>query len=236
MSIAPTPALEPATFKLEHYEHMVACGAFAGEYETKHVELLRGRIYEKYSSELARFTLDHYEHMIAVGAFDEPYNLKVELLNGEIIMMSPIGPKHHYYVSQLTDWSYRAVDLDAIAIRVQGPIRIPKIDGEPEPDLIWTARKDYSQNHPEPDDVLLLVEVADSSLAKDRGPKLTAYAEAGIPEYWIVNLIEKQIEVHRHPQSDKYRENQIVRDDQVISPLAIPTAELSPKRLFAKKS
>lgn len=233
MSIAPTPHAKSATFTIEHYEHMIERGAFGCGYEKK-VELMRGKIVDKGTDTPAKFTLDHYEHMITVGAFDEPYNISAELLHGEIIMMSPIGEPHSSAVIEMTDWSYQVVDLKKVMIRVQTSLRMPIAGSEPEPDLAWVSRKVQLDKPPESDDVLLLVEVAESSLAIDRGPKLVAYAEAEIADYWIVNLIDKQIEVYRHPLNQAYQEKSIYRDDQKVSPLALPEAEFSPSRLFAK--
>ena len=234
MSIAPTPHAQTAIFTLEHYEHMVERGAFGCEYEQKKVELLQGKIVEKGTDTPAKFTLDHYEHMIAVGAFDEPYNISAELLHGEIIMMSPMGPSHSNDIDFLAKWSFGVTANHPIRIRIQNPIRLPSDSSEPEPDICWVREQDYSQEHPNSEDVLLIIEVAESSLAIDRGPKLVAYAEAEIADYWIVNLIDKQIEVYRHPLNQAYQEKSIYRDDQKVSPLALPEAQFSLSRLFAK--
>ncbi|MCE9551817.1 MAG: Uma2 family endonuclease [Planctomycetes bacterium] len=178
------------------------------------------------------FSLDHYEHMVAVGAFSGPFEKRVELVRGEILTMIPIGPPHYNALALLTDWSYEVVPLAKIFVGVQGPIRIPLSNSEPQPDLVWTVRRDYSQRHPEPQEVLLLVEVADSSLAMDRGAKLSVYAEAGIADYWIVNLLDKQIEVHRNPVGRGYQDKSIFRGDTPLHPLALPTASLQASRIF----
>jgi Uma2 family endonuclease len=112
-------------------------------------------------------------------------------------------------------------------------VRIPVSDSEPEPDLFWAVQGDYFKRHPEPHEVLLLIEVAESSLPIDRGVKLGVYAEAGIADYWIVNLIDQQIEVYRKPVGREYQDKAIFRGDASVSPLALPEATLQPSRLFS---
>jgi len=181
---------------------------------------------------LAHFSLQHYEHMVEVGAFVGNFEKHVELLRGRIIAMSPIGPPHSVIVSRLTKWSYQVAPLDKVDIVCQGPVRIPISDSEPEPDLVWVVQGDYFKRHPEPHEVLLLVEVADSSLCVDRGDKLGVYAEAGIADYWIVNLIDQQIEVYRRPAGREFQDKSVFRGDSTVSPLALPEATLQPSRLF----
>jgi Uma2 family endonuclease len=170
--------------------------------------------------------------MVAVGAFSGSFEKRVELLRGEIVTTIPIGPPQYNALGWLTDWSYEVVSLSKVFVGVQGPVRIPASDCEPEPDLVWAVRRDYSQRLPEPHEVLLLVEMADTSLEMDRGVKLEVYAEAGIADYWIVNLIDKQIEVYRKPAGREYQDKSVFRDDAPVSPLALPAAVLLPSRLF----
>jgi Uma2 family endonuclease len=180
----------------------------------------------------AHFSLKHYEHMVAVGAFAGEFEKHVELLRGEIVTMSPIGPSHLVVVGRLNRWSYQVTPVETIEIVSQGPVRIPSSDSEPEPDLVWVIQRDYLNRHAEPHEVLLLVEVADSSLAADRGLKLEIYAEAGIAEYWIVNLIDQQIEVYRNPAGGDYQDKSIFRGDALLAPLALPSASLQPSWLL----
>jgi Uma2 family endonuclease len=183
-------------------------------------------------STVAHFSLAEFEHMVEVGAFSGPSEKRLELIRGELRQMSPIGFLHSHVVTLLTDWSYDVVPRGEIMIRVQNPIRIPTSDSEPQPDLVWAARRTTPEHHPQPDDVLLLIEVADASLADDRKEKLSLYAEAGIAEYWIVNLIDEQIEVYRKPSGRRYEEHSIWRGDVEVQPLALPAAALRPSRLF----
>jgi Uma2 family endonuclease len=225
------PTAQSAAFSVDHYEHMVKCGAFA-PLNGRHLELLRGKIVEKGTGAPAKFTVDEYEQMIQAGAFDPPYDIPVELLQGEITMMSPIGEPHSQAIIALSEWSYEVVDRQRFVVRVQMPIRIPATQSEPEPDLVWVRRSTSREKPPEPEGVLLLVEVADSSLAYDREVKLPNYALAGVAENWIVNLIEDQIEVYRRPSGVAYQEESIYRGDAMLQPLALPTATLRPSRVF----
>jgi Uma2 family endonuclease len=183
-------------------------------------------------STVAHFSLEQYEHMVEVGAFSGADEKRLELLRGEIREMSPIGFIHSQVVTLLTDWSYEVVPRERMVIRVQNPIRVLGSDSEPQPDLVWAQRRAAADHHPAPGDVLLLVEVADTSLQDDRGEKLEIYAEAGIADYWIVNLIGQQIEVYRNPSGRTFQEQSIYRGDAEIHPLALPMAALRPSRLF----
>lgn len=183
-------------------------------------------------STVAHFSLDHYEHMVEVGAFSGEYQKRLELLRGEIRQMSPIGFIHSQVVTLLTDWSYDVVPRERMVIRVQNPVRIPISDSEPQPDLVWAQKHAASDRHPQPEDVLLLIEVADTSLENDRGEKLSIYAEARIAEYWIVDLINEQIKVYRNPSGHSYQECSTHRGDAEIHPLALPAAALQPSWLF----
>jgi Uma2 family endonuclease len=114
------------------------------------------------------------------------------------------------------------------------PIRIPATQAEPEPDLVWVRRTSTRERPPEPDQVALLIEVAESSLEYDRSIKLPAYAEAGIVDYWIVNLVDEQIDVYRKPSGRAYEEHSVYRGDAEIHPLALSIATLQPSRLFGE--
>lgn len=233
MSTVAFPYPQIATITLDHYEHMIEQGAFTPPFDIR-VELIGGKIVEKDTGEPAKLTLDHFEHMVSVGAFDPPYDIPVELIGGEMLMMSPIGEPHSRAVIALTEWSYEVVDTKKTMVRVQVPIRVPNLQGEPEPDLAWVRRDSQTQKPPLADTVLLLVEVAESSLTFDRTVKLSTYAEANIPEYWIVNLIDEQIEVYRSPSQGNYQARSIHRGNDSIQPIATPTASLMPLRIFGQ--
>lgn len=223
----------PASFTLEHYEHLIECGAFAGAFE-RDLELLWGRIVEKHTGKPASYTLAHYEHMVRQGAFDYPFNSRVEFLNGKIIQMSPAGPLHADVVRFLSEWSIRQTLDTTIQVRIQSPLRFVGIPSVPEPDICWVRDGNYSKQHPDAQAALLVIEVAQSSLAIDQDIKLAAYAQAGIQDYWIVNLVDNQVEVYRQPKGLEYAEKQILKGTEAVSPLALPEASVTADELLAK--
>jgi Uma2 family endonuclease len=183
-------------------------------------------------STVANFNLEQYECMVEAGAFDGNLRQRVEFIRGEIRTMNPIGSFHAQVVSDLTDWSYEVTPRKEIAVRVQTTLRIPQQNSAPEPDIIWVRRRSYAQKHPEPADVLLVIEVAESSLADDRGEKLELYALSGIQEYWIANILDRTIEVYRNPSGTAFANAQIYAPGQIISPIAVPAARLGVSDIF----
>lgn len=161
-----------------------------------------------------KISLAEYHRMAEVGILTE--DDRVELLNGEIIVMSPVGPSHTAHVKGIN----RVLSnlLEGLAtVGVQDPIVLDDLS-EPIPDisiLRW-REDDYVEAHPRPQDVFLLIEVADSSVNVDRGAKLNAYAQAGIPEYWIVNIPAKQVEIYRGPVEDFYQDRHIYKGQDKI--------------------
>ena len=150
------------------------------------------------------FTVDEYHRMGAAGIFGE--DNRVELIEGEIIEMSPIGSPHAARVKRLTRLLVRRLGTRAI-VQVQDPVLLSQLS-EPQPDLaVVKARADfYASGHPEPADVLLIVEVADSSRVFDRNVKAPLYARAGIAELWVVDVIDEVVDVYRKPGRGRYRD------------------------------
>jgi Uma2 family endonuclease len=150
----------------------------------------------------------------------------VELLRGEVYQMSPIGPKHVHKVAQLDARLQETLRGKAVVL-VQSPLRLSE-DSEPEPDLLVLKPplERYQDRLPTPEGVLLLVEVADTSLEFDREVKLPLYAEAGIPEVWLVNLKENLLEVYRDPRGGRYREIRLLSPEEEVSPTLLPEVSL----------
>jgi Uma2 family endonuclease len=179
-----------------------------------------------------RITIAQYDEMIRQGMFEPSEEHHVELIYGEIVPMSPINPPRSNTVMDVMEWTFEVVTRASVRVSVRGAIAIAAIDSEPQPDIALLRRKDYRRSHPEPDDVLLVIEVADSSLEKDRGLKSRMYAEASIADYWIVNLPDRCVEVRRDPQGGAYRSVETFRPGQDVRPLAFPDVVLPVARLF----
>lgn len=164
------------------------------------------------------FTVHEYYQMAQAGILNE--DDRVELIEGEIIEMAAIGSRHAACVDRLTQLFVVHVAGQAI-VRIQNPIHLSE-RSEPQPDLaLLRPRLDfYAAGHPGPQDVLLVVEVADTSIGFDREIKIPLYASAGIPEAWLVNLPEDRIDMYRRPTSTGYQEVQRLEGGMRLSPLA----------------
>jgi Uma2 family endonuclease len=158
---------------------------------------------------------------------------RVELLDGQLVDMSPIGPRHALAVDALNELLLPAVAGRAV-VRIQNPIALD--DGtEPNPDIALVRRPwhGYPNTHPRPADVFLLIEVADTSLKTDRGAKLELYARAGIREFWIVDLTTDGVFVHRNPGSDGYGSVTRVESSGALDIKDLPGVAISAAALFA---
>lgn len=184
-------------------------------------------------STVAHVTIAEYDRMIAAGAFEPREEHCVELIRGEIREMSPIYPPHESALDKLTYWSIDNAPRDTVWIRNQNSLGIPELESVPQPDLFWVRKRDYSQTRPTAEDVLLLIEVADSSLRYDRGTKSDLYAEAGIQEYWIANVQQQAIEVHRQPVNGHYVDRRTYGMGERVAPLAFPDVFLEVASVWA---
>ena len=170
-----------------------------------------------------RFTVDEFYAMAEAGILDEEE--RVELLNGEVFVMAPMGAAHAD-ITDLFDDFFKASLRGRARVPVQGPLRVDDTTLL-FPDLaVLRPRTDYRRRLPEPEDVLLLIEVSDSSIRRDREAKLSRYA-AGIPEVWIANVPACHVEAFHDPVDGTYQSSRIVPADGRISPRAFPDVELT---------
>ena len=169
-------------------------------------------------------TIDQYHRMGETGVLS-PHD-RVELIEGEIIDMAPIGSRHAAYVRKLTKLLSIAVGENA-QVSVQNPIQLGT-NSEPEPDLaLLRPQMDfYIDQHPSAVDVLLVVEVADTSQRYDREVKLPLYAQHGIPEVWIVDAEGKRISIYRSPIADRYEQHQSLDKPETVTLSALPSVEV----------
>jgi Uma2 family endonuclease len=153
-----------------------------------------------------------YDKLIELGMFDD--DERIELIRGFLVPMAPIGPPHSATIDRLNRILVLALH-DRAVVRVQNPIAALE-DSEPQPDFSVVPLGDYDTDHPE--NALLLIEVADSSLSFDRGVKLGIYAECGVPEYWVVNLRHRRIEVFTEPEGLTYARIEHYKHGETLSP------------------
>ena len=172
------------------------------------------------------WTRDEYYRAHSVGLFGPEE--KLELIRGEIVEKMPQGTPHATAISLTFDALYDVARAAGGFVRCQLPVSLPG-DSEPEPDLAVARGRanDYRGHHPGPEDLLLVVEVSDSTLVYDRTDKARLYAEANVSEYWVLNVGERLLEVRRDPQGGEYRSLQTVREGETVSPLFVPAENLA---------
>jgi Uma2 family endonuclease len=170
------------------------------------------------SSQVARryFTVDEYHRMAEAGIFSETD--RIELIEGEVLRMSPIGSLHASCVKRLNKLLGQLVGQNAI-ISVQDPVQLDDFS-EPEPDIALLRPRDdfYAQSHPQAADVLLIIEIADTSVDYDRNIKLPTYARSGIPEVLIANLPAETVEAYSAPGNGSYQRTRLYRRGESFSP------------------
>ena len=179
----------------------------------------------EYTPQTRKFTVAEYYKMAEVGILKD--DERVELIEGEIVVMSPIGPGHAWRVDLTADLITRHLD-ERFIVRNQNPIHLSD-SSEPEPDIIIMVRRreGYGAAHPTPADALLIIEVADSSLSYDRDVKAHIYGRNGIPETWVKNLPEDCIERFTEPGPDGYAQHTIHHRGETLTPVSLPDLELA---------
>lgn len=179
-----------------------------------------------------RFTVDEYHRMGEAGVLHE--DDRVELIDGEVISMPPIGDDHSSVVDRLNEQLVTGLTPRA-TIRVQNPVKIDR-HSEPQPDLLLLRPRDdfYGSATPGPDDVLLAIEVGDSSVRFDREVKAPLYARTGIAELWLVDLGARDVRVCRRPGERGYAEVVVRRGDDAWSPAALPGVSITIREIFGE--
>ena len=172
------------------------------------------------ATQLRRWTLEEYHAMIAAGILS-PTD-RVELLQGQIVQMSPQEPPHAATTRRASKYFDRCLG-EVADIRAQLPVTLGP-NSEPEPDIaiVRLDPQEYATTHPQAPDIFLLIEVADSTLAKDRREKAQTYGAAGIADYWILDVKHRQALVFREPHAGEYRVTRVLAASEAIAPLAFP--------------
>ncbi len=175
-----------------------------------------------------RFTVHEYHRMAEAGILHE--DDRVELIEGEVSEMSPIGARHASVVRNLNRLLGRQVSGEFL-VDVQNPVRLDE-GNEPEPDLAVIRMRDYRGSLPGPEDVLLLIEVSDTTLSYDRNVKLPLYARSGIPEVWVVDLTDEIVERHTGPSGEIYRHLERVRRGETLASAGLPDLSFDAATVF----
>ena len=175
------------------------------------------------------FTVDEYEQMIRAGVLGE--DDRVELIEGEIVEMSPIGGLHMQVVNRLTRLLVQRA-ADAVIVSVQNPIRLAHSQPQPDLALLRPEVDDRKGAVPRVEDVVLVIEVGDSTAAHDRAVKVPLYARSGIPETWLIDLAEGVVEVYREPAAAGYRRKQTYGAGEAFAPEALPRVRVAVADIF----
>jgi Uma2 family endonuclease len=176
-----------------------------------------------------RLTVKDFQRMAETGILGK--NERVELIDGELIAMPPIGPKHADIVNYITRIFARHLGDDKL-VTIQNPVHLDRY-GEVYPDATIVRNRRYFHAHPLPRDVLLIIEVSDSTLGYDRDTKLPHYAVHGIGEVWLINVPERCVELYRQPHSEEQRYQNVQRVERgTVAAQAIPEVRLPLSELF----
>jgi Uma2 family endonuclease len=226
-------AVEPRVHQWtrEEYDRMAEAGLFDG----KRVELIDGEVIDRYEDpdpRLHRWTEEEYDRLAEIGLFD---GKRVELIAGRVIEMSAMNRPHVRAVKRAVR-VFEAAFGEGWFVQSQAPLNLDELDetSKPEPDVAVIAgdEDDYVDEHP--DTAALILEVSDSTYRYDSSKKASLYARARIPDYWILNLKERQLEVRRRPVPDaavpfwfSYAEEEVFKAGEYVSPLARPDVKIA---------
>lgn len=178
-----------------------------------------------------RLTVKDFHRMAEAGILGE--NERLELIDGELITMPPIGPKHADIVNYINRSFARHLSDDKL-VTIQNPVHLDRY-GEVYPDAVIVRNRRYIDAHPAPKDVLLIIEVSDSTLGYDRGTKIPRYAAHGIGEVWLINVPEYCVERYRRPHSEEQHYEVVQRVERgTVAAQAIPEVRLALSELFPR--
>ncbi|WGV24634.1 Uma2 family endonuclease [Halotia branconii] len=181
-----------------------------------------------------KFTVEQYQKMIESGILTE--DDRVELIRGEIIEMSPIGTKHAACVNRMINLLVQLLGKRVI-VAAQNPVALND-NSQPQPDVALLKPRDdfYATAHPQPQDIFLLIEVADSTIEYDREEKIPLYAQANIIEVWLVDINEEIVEVYQQPTAAGYQLMQKFASSQTLSLPAFPDVNITVNEIFGHSS
>lgn len=179
-----------------------------------------------------RWTVERFHQAIDAGVFGEEE--RIELVNGVLYQMVPPNPPHTYITETIAQQFVQTLDLSRFSVRNQQPVILGQ-DGHPMPDVLVAEgpNQRYVRRHPRADEVLLIVEVSDTTLERDRGEKLCLYAQAGIPEYWIVSIPQTTVQVCQYPQGETYHGIEVFITGQIRTQRLDPSVSINVEELFA---
>ncbi len=192
--------------------------------------VIDAQIEQELEPQIHLWSIADYHQMIEAGILDE--DDRVELLEGKVVCMSPQIPFHAASVQRSSRLLFKLLS-DRAEIRVQLPVILGN-DSEPEPDIavVRFDAHEYSFRHPEASDIYLLIEVTDSTIAKDRNQKVRIYAKNQVLEYWILDLQKRQVYVFRQQEEGSYREKLILSSSDNIAIQAFPDAAITLNAMF----
>jgi Uma2 family endonuclease len=178
-------------------------------------------------------SLVEFDRMGERGDFDQPSPSRYELIRGELRFKPAHSPAHEHTLDLLNYWSFANTDESKVRVRNQNSISLPEQVSIPKPDLAWVREKRYWSERPNADDVFLIIEVADFSLEYDQNTKAGLYAQAGIPDYWIVDILNWAVEVHRDSVDETWQSIRRYDREDSLSPLCFPELKLAVGDLFS---
>ena len=181
------------------------------------------------TTDLRLWTVDEYHRMIETGILTTED--KVELLEGRIIQMSAQRPPHAATTQRTSDY-LKAQLMERAYVRMQLPITLSTSEPEPDVAIVRIDPAIYGDHHPTPDEILLLIEVAHTTLVTDREEKALIYARANIADYWILDIVGRRVYIFRNPSNDGYQSTTFLNQDAAIELLAFPEIEIPFSELF----